>query len=308
MSEYEHFLAEKLLFFRAIDLQEERRNLDLLKSHFSGNVNLTRCHVLIKDLQDSKRLSQQLPPESGQPEFNLLLVSKSFWPIDYDVQTFSTDRLAVGAQFSALRGIFEKAQPIKTAIFHNNLGRVELDLEIRDKKVAVVCQPIHAAIISFFSLDAGYCAEKGVSLAYLVSQLACSQEYLRAKINFWTSKGILTEQDVVPACATEAPEFMVEETFYFMCESLDDQEALLVANLEDDNQQFIKSGQVKGHASDLQRETIQKVILQILNSSGPRSLDQLVGLIWAVYKVALIRTKSLHPHLHPNLPEIVSAI
>jgi hypothetical protein len=239
----------------------------------------------MKDLQESLRLSKELQSK-GHSDFNLMLVSKSFWPIDYEVETFSTDKLPVGEHFSAFKSLFEKSQPIKTTVFHNNLGKVELDLKVRDKTVAVICQPIHAAIISFFSEDAGYVPEKGVSLAFLVSQLACSEEYLRAKINFWTGKNILEEKDIVPESELEIEnaEFMINETFYFLCESLDDQEALIKANLEDDNEQFVKSGQVKGHASDLQKQMTQKVIIQILESSGPRSLDQLVDLIRVVYK------------------------
>jgi hypothetical protein len=239
----------------------------------------------MKDLQESQRLSKELQ-NKGHSDFNLLLVSKSFWPIDYEVETFSTDKLPVGEHFSAFKSLFEESQPIKTTVFHNNLGRVELDLQVRDKTVAVICQPIHAAIISFFSEDSGYNAAKGVSLAYLVSQLSCSEEYLRAKINFWTGKNILVEKDIVPVSGLEMEnaEFMIEETFYFLCESLDDQEALIKANLEDDNEQFVKSGQVKGHASDLQKQITQKVIIQILESSGPRSLDELVELIRVVYK------------------------
>jgi hypothetical protein len=261
----------------------------------------------MNDLEQSMRLASKLHSEQGRSEFNMLLVSKSFWPIDYDADTFSTDKLFVGEHFSAFKQLFEKQQPIKTTLFHNNLGKVELDLEIRDKTVAVVCQPIHAAIISFFSEDVGYNANKGVSLAFLVSQLGCSEEYLRAKINFWTNKNILIEKEIVPSGGIEIenPEFQIEETFYFLCESLDDQEALISANLEDDNKQFIKSGQMKGDASDVQKEMVQKVILQIIASSGPQNLDKLIEIIQIVYKVGLTRTKSTPLLLVPNLLRIV---
>lgn len=241
----------------------------------------------MKDLENSLRLTKNLQAQERDAAFNLLLVSKSFWPIDYEAESFSTDKLPVGSQFSAYKQLFEKEQPIKTTIFHNNLGKVELDLEIGDKTVGVVCQPIHAAIISFFSKDAGYVESKGVSLAFLVSQLGTEEEYVRAKINFWTNKNILIEKEIVPSSGLEMenPEFLIEETFYFLCESLDDQEPLITANLEDDNKQFIKSGQRKGNASDVQRELVEKVLLQIIISSGPRSFDQLIDIIQIVYKV-----------------------
>ena len=261
----------------------------------------------MSDLMESRRLTQELHKQKETSEFNLLLVSKSFWPIDYEATSFSTDKLPVGSRFSAFKQLFEKGQPIKTTLFHNNLGRVELDLEVGDKTVAVICQPIHASIISFFSEDAGYSPKEGVSLAFLVSQLGCSEEYLRAKVNFWTCKSILIERDIVPSNGNEIenPEFLIEETFYFLCQSLDDQEALISANLEDDNEQFVKSGQVKGHASDLQKEMTQKVILQILQSSGPRSLEQLVELIRIIYKVFLIRMKFLLLYFMIHLQRIV---
>lgn len=59
LEEYENYLAEKILYFKNFDLEEELQKLDLLKKHLKKNSKLARCYSLIKDLNESKKITDQ---------------------------------------------------------------------------------------------------------------------------------------------------------------------------------------------------------------------------------------------------------
>lgn len=265
-----------------MNLKEEKRNLELLKSHFSGNLNLSRCRVLMNDLITSQRLIQNFT-EKNHPKIplNILLVSKSFWPVDYDSKSFSTENLPIHSELEAYRKKFETTHPLKTTQFHSNLGKVELNLTIAGKKISIECQPVHAAIISVFSKKNHYDPAKGVSLDDLADRLKAGHDYVRGKAGFWAAKGILIERERLD------PIIGVEETVYFLCESFVDQEKVLQANLEDDNEQLLKSGQSRGMAGNFQKALVEGLILQILRDGGPTTQDDIMKIIKKVYKVSI---------------------
>jgi len=85
-------LAEKLMSARNFNIDEEIRNIELLKKRF-GESPLQTCDIIVKDVKDSKRNDNIIHNErgpSGETEFSLqqmhcLAVSKGYWPINYEV-------------------------------------------------------------------------------------------------------------------------------------------------------------------------------------------------------------------------------
>lgn len=275
--EYEHFLAEKLLFSKDLNLKEEEKHLELLKSHFSGNLNLSRCKVLLKDYKNSLDRMADLPNKSHF--FNFLLVSKSFWPIDYEENSFNTSNIFINKDIENFKKQFEIQNPLKTTVIHDNLGKVEMDLKIKDKKIMVICQPIHAAIISLFSKNEGYKEDEGVCLELIIEKLNASEEYIKSKINFWTSKGILKEKE----------NQITFSSVYFLCKDFNDQKEIISANLEEDNEQFIQSGQVKGETSESKKTAIQGMLQDIMKFLHLVSLEEIENLLKTIYKVMFTR-------------------
>lgn len=70
VSEYRNLLADRLLSQLDFNPTREIRNLELLKTRFDESV-LHTCHVMLKDITDSKRINSHIhttierPTESG---------------------------------------------------------------------------------------------------------------------------------------------------------------------------------------------------------------------------------------------------
>lgn len=71
VSEYRNLLADRLLSQLDFNPTREIRNLELLKTRFDESV-LHTCHVMLKDITDSKRINSHIhttiekPTESGK--------------------------------------------------------------------------------------------------------------------------------------------------------------------------------------------------------------------------------------------------
>jgi anaphase-promoting complex subunit 2 len=91
ISEYQNMMAEKLMGAKDYNIDEEIRNIELLKMRF-GESALQVCNIIVKDVKDSRRndtVIHQRPSNSRSAsialsELNCLSVSKGYWPINYE--------------------------------------------------------------------------------------------------------------------------------------------------------------------------------------------------------------------------------
>jgi anaphase-promoting complex subunit 2 len=87
-------LAEKLMSAKDYSIDEEIKNLELLKLRF-GESALQTCNIIVKDVKDSKRTDNLIHKEPVtvhshllNPEnLHCLAVSKGYWPINYEVSS-----------------------------------------------------------------------------------------------------------------------------------------------------------------------------------------------------------------------------
>jgi len=90
ITEYQNMMAEKLMSAKDYDIDEEVKNIELLKMRF-GESALQTCNIIVKDVKDSKKNdgtihNQKLYSQTkylSLNELNCLAVSKGYWPINY---------------------------------------------------------------------------------------------------------------------------------------------------------------------------------------------------------------------------------
>ncbi|KAJ6322402.1 hypothetical protein OIU77_012288 [Salix suchowensis] len=198
VNEYRVMLAEKLLNKSDYDIDLEIRTLELLKIHF-GESSMQRCEIMLNDLIDSKRTNHNIkatiksartgsePAETGasMDMLNATILSSNFWPPIQD------EALNVPEPVNQLLTDYAKRfHEIKTPrklLWKKNLGTVKLELQFEDRAMQLSVAPIHAAVIMQFQDQTSWTSNK------LATAIGVPVDVLNRRINFWISKGILTE-------------------------------------------------------------------------------------------------------------------
>ncbi|KAJ8774682.1 hypothetical protein K2173_017128 [Erythroxylum novogranatense] len=198
VNEYRVMLAEKLLNKTDYDIDSEIRTLELLKIHF-GESSMQRCEIMLNDLIDSKRTNQNIKatiqqsrtgPEPQDSELSLdmlnaTIISSNFWP------QFQDETLNVPEPIDQLLSDYAKRfHEIKTPrklLWKKNLGAVKLELQFEDRAMQLTVTPLHAAIIMQFQDQTSWTSKK------LAAAVGIPVDVLNRRMNFWTSKGVLSE-------------------------------------------------------------------------------------------------------------------
>ena len=158
IGEYQNMMAEKLMSAKQVDIDEEKRNLELLKMRF-GESTLQTCNIILKDVNDSKRqdtvVHNNAPPALPRAplnlrELNTLAVSKGYWPINYDNPNSFQLPAPFKKVFEQYASSYAKIEAMRKIFFHYNLGHVNLSLNFENGDFEFKCTPIQAVLISYF--------------------------------------------------------------------------------------------------------------------------------------------------------------
>jgi Cullin family len=203
IEEYENILAEKLLLSRVADINEEIKNIELLKLRF-GEQKMIRSAVILRDVDDSHRFNtnavenlkrdRSLPQVDGLTPLNssMLFTSSGYWPINNGVTHF-TYPAAYAEVYSKLHEQFKLHKSFMYLEQHNNLGSVELELSFRSgAKQTFKCEPIQAILISQFSTSRNP-SSKPIGLEDLAKQIQAQKGFVRGKMFYWVKKGVVRE-------------------------------------------------------------------------------------------------------------------
>ncbi|CAG9840451.1 unnamed protein product [Diabrotica balteata] len=193
VNEYRTLLANRLLTQSTFDTEKEIRYLELLKLRF-GDSQLHYCEVMLKDVADSKRITQHIKQEVDYVEEEIpvsaMIVSAQFWP------AFKEEKLdlhpKVQDQIAKFIAAFETLKGSRTLCWKTHLGFVDIEVELADRTLNLAVSPVHATILMHFQ-------DKGSwELEELSKVMQCPATVLRRKISFWQCHGIIAEtiQDV----------------------------------------------------------------------------------------------------------------
>ncbi|XP_061992637.1 anaphase-promoting complex subunit 2 isoform X1 [Rosa rugosa] len=201
VNEYRVMLAEKLLNKSDYDIDSEIRTLELLKIHFGEN-SMQKCEIMLNDLIGSKRTNTNIKATIAQPShtdaggelgdnrvsmdiLDATIISSNFWP---PIQEESLN--VPGPVDQLLSDYAKRFNEIKTPrklLWKKNLGTVKLELQFEDREMQFMVAPLHAAIIMQFQ------DQKSWTSKDLAAAVGVPIDILNRRINFWISKGILTE-------------------------------------------------------------------------------------------------------------------
>ncbi|EGS23634.1 anaphase-promoting complex subunit-like protein [Thermochaetoides thermophila DSM 1495] len=214
IKEFSTIVAERLLG-EPTRFDQELRVLDLLKRRF-GEAALQNCDVMIRDIQDSRRLDATInrarvhrrqvlvtpargsgkrdAQDEGEMEYHARILSRLFWP-NLDREHFLLPQPVIEQQKHYEQG-YESLKSGRKLTWLNQLGQACVELELRDRTVTVDCSTLEATVIyAFQQEDQGEGSDSQVPVRKTVDELyerlQMDEDLITAALQFWVSQGVL---------------------------------------------------------------------------------------------------------------------
>ncbi|KAI0187342.1 Cullin family protein [Xylaria flabelliformis] len=194
IKEFQNIIGERLLSDQA-SFEQEIGVLDLLKKRF-GESSLQACDVMIKDIQDSRRLDGAIHRGVlNQPEqvsriqnMHAKILSRLYWP-EVSEENFGLPSTVATMQ-EAYGSIFEHLKPSRKLKWLNHLGQATVELEFEDRTIVEEVRTYEAAVINAFS------EENASSWTFdeLWMKMQLDEDLLTAALQFWEKKQVLRKQ------------------------------------------------------------------------------------------------------------------
>jgi anaphase-promoting complex subunit 2 len=194
MDDYRNFLSRKLISNAKFDVNDEIKDIEMLKKRF-GEFNVHKCEVMIQDVLSSKRINGYIHEEPSEDatlalqNLNCLIVSSYFWPLEEGEFKFKMPE-PLATTFSQYTARFSVCKASRKLKFHEMLGKVSLTLEFENgSKTWDDVSPLHAAMISLFD---GESSRK--SAEEIAEALEVPVSLIKKEVSFWESKGVLVKE------------------------------------------------------------------------------------------------------------------
>ncbi|KAI3332299.1 Cullin family protein [Xylariaceae sp. AK1471] len=194
IKEFQSIIGERLLS-EQISFDQEVGVLDLLKKRF-GESSLQACDVMIKDIQDSRRLDSVIHRGTlNQPEtvsrfrnLHAKILSRLYWP-EVGEEEFELPSTVAEMQ-NTYGSIFEHLKPTRKLKWLNHLGQAIVELEFEDRTIVEEVRTYEAAVINAFS------EENASSWTFeeLWMKMQIDEDLLTTALQFWQKKHVLRKQ------------------------------------------------------------------------------------------------------------------
>ncbi|KPM45473.1 hypothetical protein AK830_g1010 [Neonectria ditissima] len=197
IKEFQLIIAERLLSTQATFLQETKV-LGLLKKRF-GEGALQNCDVMMKDIQDSKRVDARLnktlrhnsDPGAENITYHSKILSRLFWP-SLPKDPFAVPPPVAEVQNRYEQG-FEELKSSRKLTWLDHLGSATVKLDLKDRSIELECKTYEAAVIYAFQDDgaSGNSDPQQKTFNEIWEKLMIDEDLLELALRFWVSKKVL---------------------------------------------------------------------------------------------------------------------
>ncbi|CAI5736176.1 unnamed protein product [Peronospora destructor] len=210
VNEYRMMLANKLLQNRELDTDHEVQTLELLKLRF-GEESLQQCEIMVRDIEDSKRLKLNIQSSMENPAVkaaaaaearagraedqpgwaripfacvDATIISQQFWP------PLQGEDFALHPSILKKIDAFTKSYHIlrnpRSLNWSPSLGSAQLSIELEDEEREFTVSPLQATIILYFEDKDRWTVEE------LAAKLEVSDDVLLKHVSVWVSHGLVS--------------------------------------------------------------------------------------------------------------------
>ncbi|EGZ09658.1 hypothetical protein PHYSODRAFT_564225 [Phytophthora sojae] len=166
VNEYRMMLADKLLQNLEFDTDRDVQTLELLKLRF-GEDSLQQCEIMVRDIEDSKRLNQN-----------------QFWP-PLQGEDF-TLHPKVSKDVDAFKDAYHVLRNPRSLEWNSSLGSVQLSIDLEGEEREFTVSPFQATIILYFEEKDRWGVED------LAAKLEVSDDVLLKHVSLWVNHGLIS--------------------------------------------------------------------------------------------------------------------
>ena len=195
-------LAERLLNKVGYDIDREMHTLELLKLRF-GEASLHKCEVMLKDINDSKRINGNVkaPPAPGTPAardvastatlkespLDATIVSALFWPPFSNESPEFIPPPEMKTMMEAYGKRYHHLKAPRQMNWRPTLGTVQVEVMHGEIELELSVSPIEATVLMHFQTKERW------GLQELATEMGVTKAVLRRKTVVWVNQGILVE-------------------------------------------------------------------------------------------------------------------
>ncbi|CAG9938398.1 unnamed protein product [Clonostachys rosea f. rosea IK726] len=199
IKEFQSIIATRLLSGQA-SIQQEVKVLGLLKRRF-GESALQNCDVMLRDIQDSKRVDAaigksmelQQDQDGNGISFHSKILSRLFWP-SLPKEPFTVPETVAEMQ-RQYEASFEHLKSSRKLNWLDNLGLATVHLELEDRTLTIECKTYEATVIYAFGQDEAAGEQGPVKRAFndLWQKLMIDEDLLEEALAFWVSQRVIRD-------------------------------------------------------------------------------------------------------------------
>ncbi|ETN05330.1 hypothetical protein, variant [Phytophthora nicotianae INRA-310] len=211
VNEYRMMLADKLLHNLEFDTDRDVQTLELLKLRF-GEDSLQQCEIMVRDIEDSKRLNVNVHSTMNKPEskaavatetssgvetesqpalpgipftrVDATIVSQQFWP-PLQGEDF-TLHPKVSKDVDAFKDAYNVLRNPRSLEWNSSLGSVQLSIELEGEEREFNVSPLQATMILYFEEKDRWSVEE------LAAKLEISDDLLLKHVSLWVNHGLVS--------------------------------------------------------------------------------------------------------------------
>ena len=213
MEQYKRMLIERKITDNNFEIEQEIKNLELLKLKFGENL-LTNCEIIIQHIKESKKINNKLFKD---PSFICQIINSNYWPFiktnHFDLSSLdeiSKDKndnnniinpnnkktpydeflINFNNKLKNYQKLYSDNKFSRKIEFYTNLGYCHLTLTFSNGNFEFVVSPLSYLIIQFFD-EENKNNFKLFNIDYISNKLHSESLCVKQSLDFWLSKGVL---------------------------------------------------------------------------------------------------------------------
>jgi anaphase-promoting complex subunit 2 len=192
IKEFQNMLGDSLLQ-NEHDFHREIQVLELFKKRI-GESQLQACEVMLKDINDSRRIDDHVKKDQemsqGGPQLKAKVLSRFYWP-SLQPEDFKIPETIKSLQDKYSLG-FEQFKNSRKLTWLNSLGRAKVELQLKDRVIEEEVHTWQASVIyAFADLRSNGGAPATKSAKEIEEELQMDEDLVQAALSFWVGKMVL---------------------------------------------------------------------------------------------------------------------